>query len=297
MDLWQINIFCKVVELKSFSKAGKAVLLSQPTVSSHIKDLEDHFACRLIDRLPSEAVPTRAGRVLYDYGRRLLALRDETETALSEFQGRMKGRLLIGGSTIPGGYILPRLIGAFSETFPDVRISLINGDTERIIETVVDGSVELGVVGARTGVKQILQDRLIEDEMKLVVPAGHRWAGREKIGIRNLLKEPFIAREEGSGTWQSIQRSLAEGGTSPDALNIIAVMGSTQAVIEGIKGGVGVSILSSVAVKESLQVGSLSALKIDGVNLRRNFYLTRHRNRSLSPLAKAFVNFMLDRCR
>ena len=95
MDLWQLNIFCKVVELEGFSKAGKAVHLSQPTISSHIKDLEDHFECRLIDRLGKKAAPTKAGELLYNYARRLIALRDETENAMAEFHGKIKGRLVI----------------------------------------------------------------------------------------------------------------------------------------------------------------------------------------------------------
>jgi DNA-binding transcriptional LysR family regulator len=102
MDLWQLNIFCRVIELKSFSRAGNAVHLSQPTISSHIKDLEDHFDCRLIDRLSKEAIPTKAGELLYSYAKRMLALRDETETALAEYNGKIRGRLVIGGSTIPG---------------------------------------------------------------------------------------------------------------------------------------------------------------------------------------------------
>ena len=139
MDLWQLKIFCKVVELKSFSNAGKVVHLSQPTVSSHIKDLEDHFGCRLIDRLSKEAVATKAGDLLYRYAREILALCDEAETAVAEFNGKIKGKLLLGGSTIPGGYLLPRIIGKFKRKFPDVTIALTIADTEKIIDEVLSG--------------------------------------------------------------------------------------------------------------------------------------------------------------
>jgi DNA-binding transcriptional LysR family regulator len=136
MDLWQLKIFCKVVELRSFSKAGSAVHLSQPTVSSHVKDLEAHFGCRLIDRLSKEALATQAGRLLYDHARRMLALKDETETALADFQGKIRGKLTVGGSTIPGGFILPQIIGRFCRSYPEVQVALINGDTETIIQDV-----------------------------------------------------------------------------------------------------------------------------------------------------------------
>ena len=114
MDLWQLNVFCKVVENKSFSKAGDAIFISQPTVSSHIKYLEDYFGCVLIDRLGKEACPTKAGELLYEYSKKLLALRDETESAMSNLIGKVKGRLAIGGSTIPGEFILPGIIGEFA---------------------------------------------------------------------------------------------------------------------------------------------------------------------------------------
>ncbi len=296
MDLWQLNIFCKVVELKSFSKAGEAVHLSQPTVSSHIKDLEEHLGCRLIDRLSREAVATKAGILLYDYARRIIALKDETETALAEFQGKIRGRLTVGGSTIPGGYILPRIIGRFSHSHPEVQVALVGGDTEKIIADVRDGVVELGIVGARTGDGKILQERLIEDEMRLAVPTAHRWAGKKSVRLEELLQEPFIIRETGSGTLKSIQASLAGRGIGPEDLKVIAEMGSTQAVLQGIKAGVGVSIVSLIAVEESLAAGTLAALEIEGIELRRRFYLTRHRDRSASPLCAAFTEFVKAHC-
>ena len=180
MDLWQLNIFCKVIELKSFSRAGKAVHLSQPTISSHIKDLEDHLDCRLIDRLSKEAVPTKAGELLYEYAKRILALRDETETALAEFKGKIRGRLVIGGSTIPGTYLMPQLIGDFKKQYPDVIVSLKIGDTENVIEDILKGNLELGIVGAKADTKKIVQKKLFEDEMRLIVPANHRWTVANK---------------------------------------------------------------------------------------------------------------------
>jgi DNA-binding transcriptional LysR family regulator len=292
MDLWQLNIFCKVVELKGFSKAGQAVHLSQPTISSHIKDLETHFGCQLIDRLGKEAVPTKAGELLYDYARRMIALRDETETALSEFQGKIKGRLVIGGSTIPGGYILPRLVGAFTNKHPGVTVSLIIGDTEKIIAETIAGALELGIVGAASSDKRIVQERLLNDTMRLIVPADHKLAKKKRLSLQMLFKEPFVIREQGSGTLRSITLSLMEKGYSSQDLNIIAEMGSTAAIIQGIKGNVGVSILSTIAVAEELQAGTLKALPIQSLNLERSFYLTRHQHRSASPLCKAFISFL-----
>lgn len=294
MDLWQLHIFCKVVESRSFSKAGKTVHLSQPTVSSHIRDLEEHFGCRLIDRLSKEVLPTKAGELLYDYARKLLSLRDETETALADFHGKVRGRLVIGGSTIPGVYILPKVVGHFVSRYPEVRISLRIGDTDSVAAAILSGEVELGIVGAKTGEKKIVQEKLLADRMRLIVPADHKWADQEEIEADMLLQEPFIVREPGSGTLKAIRTSLSRIGHDMEKLNITAEMGSTAAVIQGIKNHVGISFLSCMAVTDELRAGSLRALKVSGLDVKRNFYLSFCKDRTPSPLSQVFGRFLKE---
>ena len=269
MDLWQLKIFCKVIELKSFSKAGEAVHLSQPTVSSHIKDLEAHFGTQLIDRLARNASPTKAGELLFTYAQRLIALQHETETAMAEYLGKIKGRLAIGGSTIPGGYLLPQLIGGFSNTFPEVHIALVVGDTSEILEKITSGSIELGVVGAWYDDNQLEQTPLTEDDLCIVVPAGHKWANQTSVTIADLINEPFIVRESGSGTLWSIEQQLQKAGHSLNEFRIVAEMGSTEAVRQSIKSKVGISILSSVAVADDVNAGTLKTLTVEGLELKR----------------------------
>ncbi len=294
MDLWRLKIFCTVVELRSFSLAAERVHISQPTVSSHIKDLESHFGIRLIDRTVKEAVPTKAGLLLYEYAGKLLSLRTQTEAALAEFQGRVKGTLEIGGSTIPGVYILPRIMSAFMAHYPEVKFSLKIGDTEEMITQILQETIEIGVVGARTGDKRVAQRQLVEDEMRLVAPADHKWAGRPSISMDMLIGEPLIIREPGSGTLSSLKRNLSAAGESLDRFNVAAEMGSTAAVIQGIKCGIGVSFLSMSAVSEDVESGRLAMLKVDEFTLKRCFYLTRLANRTLSPLCETFVKFLTD---
>ncbi|MCD4719357.1 MAG: LysR family transcriptional regulator, partial [Desulfobacula sp.] len=161
MDLWQLYIFVSVVENKSFSKASKAINLSQPTVSSHIKELENYFQCRLLDRLGKTTEPTKAGEILYQYSKKLLALRDQAKSAMHDFLGRTKGAFFIGGSTIPSGYIIPKLIGPFSTQFPDISIELTAGDTLQIVQKIKNGKIEIGIVGAKIDDPQIKQERLV----------------------------------------------------------------------------------------------------------------------------------------
>lgn len=294
MDLWQLHIFCKVVELRSFSRAGHAVHLSQPTVSSHIKDLETHFGCRLVDRLSREVVPTKAGELLFEYARKMIALRDQAESAMAEFQGTVRGHLVVGGSTIPGGYILPRQMGEFSRRHPEVRVTLVIHDTEEVIGNILEGRMEIGVVGARTEDKRLVQEVLVEDRMKLIVRGDHPWAKRDRVDLEMLRTEPFIAREDGSGTRSSILSSLSKKNITFDDFNVVAEMGSTEAVVQGIRGGVGVSILSPIAIVDALRAKSLAALAVEDIDLTRHFYITYHRHRTLSPLARTFHEYLQE---
>lgn len=292
MNLWQLDIFRRVIETKSFSKTAEIIHLSQPTVSSHIKELEEHFECRLIDRLPREAVPTKAGELLYTYAQKLLFLRDAAEMAMAAFHGKTKGRLSVGGSTIPGGYILPKLIGDFTRCYPEVRIALLIKDTEQVIQDILCGNVEFGIVGAKSEDDRIDQKKLLEDKMKLIVPGTHRWCRKQHIDIKELFAEPFIVREPGSGTLKAIKASFNKSGWQIEDLNIVAEMGNTQAVLQGIKSGVGVSILSILAAREELAAKTLYAIGIKGVTFRRSFYLSSHKLRTPSPLSKAFTAFL-----
>jgi DNA-binding transcriptional LysR family regulator len=292
MDLWQLKIFCKVIESRSFSKAGEMIHLSQPTISSHIKDLEAHFGTRLIDRLSRQATPTKAGELLYKYARRLIALRDEAEAAMAEYLGENKGQLTLGGSTIPGGYLLPRVIGAFAQQFPKVHIVLLVSDTSEIIAYISSGRAEMGVVGATADNKQIEQVPLLEDDLRLVISSQHRWARRKTVKLTELISEPFIIREPGSGTLRSLVQILQPKGYDIAAFNIVAEMGSTEAVRQAVKSGVGISILSALSVADDVQSGQLKTLLVEDLNLKRHFYLTTHKQRSLSPLGRLFADFL-----
>ena len=132
MDLRRLEIFAKVAELGSFSRAAEALFLTQPTVSEHVRALEEELGVQLLDRLGRGATPTRAGQILLGYARRMLALSRETRQAIDQFQGRLSGELLVGGSTIPGEYVLPALIGQFKAKYPDISISLLIEDECRV---------------------------------------------------------------------------------------------------------------------------------------------------------------------
>ncbi len=292
MDLHALQVFCKIVELKSFSRAAEAVLLTQPTVSGHIKVLEDSLGLRLFDRAGKHVVTTQAGELLYGYARRILALRAEAEQALAEFKGGLKGSLCIGGSSIPGAYVLPPLIARFKQDYPDVTIHLKIGDSREVCRSVAEGHCDLAAVGARFDDARLHFEPLAEDELMLVVPRQHPWARRPAVRLKDLPGQPFIVREVGSGSRQFAERALADRGLDPKELRVVAEMGSNEAVRQAVKAGSGVAIISRRAVEDDLKAGTLAAVRIESVRFQRQFYIAAHRTRTKSPACRAFLRLL-----
>jgi len=292
VDLRQLEIFVKVAELGSFSRAAQSLFLTQPTVSEHIRTLEDELGVRLLDRLGRGAVVTKGGALLLGYAQRMLALSREARQAMESFQGRMSGDLLVGASTIPGEYILPALIGRFKEKFPDIAITLLIGGSQAVTEWVLEGRAEIGVVGARSGHRAIEYRELLPDDIVLIVGATHPWQGRPLVTLDELRAEPLLLREQGSGTRAALESALAAAGTDIGAFRVVGEMGSTQAIKQAVKAGVGVSLVSRRAVEEECRAGSVWCLRVQDLKISRAFYLATHRERSRSPLAEAFRAFV-----
>ncbi len=293
-DLRQLEIFCKVLELGSFSKAADVVFLAQASVSERIATLEKMVGTKLLDRLGRQVVPTRAGELLYKHALLLLDMKRTASLELQDFLGLKSGEIHVGGSTIPGEYILPGVIKRFHEKYPLMSVTLTIADTSEIEKNVLEGFLELGIVGARSANGSIIQNELWEDELVLAVPAKHRWAKKGKVSLKELSEEPFILRDVGSGTLKIMDDYLrASGLKGIDSLEIVARFGTSTAVKEGIKTGLGVSILSSRALNTELRTGVLKALKVIGLSMSRQFFLIRDKRRTASPLCKAMIDFLL----
>jgi DNA-binding transcriptional LysR family regulator len=292
MDLRQLEIFVKVAELKSFSKAAQALRLTQPTISEHIRTLEQELGVRLLDRLGRGAEATRAGQLLLSHATRMLQLQRETLQAMDSFQGRLAGDLHVAASTIPGEYVLPALIGRFKEKFPDIVISLLIGDSRAVVDWVIDGRAEVAVVGARLAHRGIEYRELMPDELVVVVPVAHPWHGKKEIALADLRAEPMLLREQGSGTRAAFESALAQAGQDLSTFRIVGEMGSTQAIKQAVKAGVGVSVISRRAVDEDYRSGLVWCLKIRDLKITRAFHIATHRDRSRSPLAEAFRSFV-----
>jgi DNA-binding transcriptional LysR family regulator len=297
MDVRALEVFCRIVELRSFSRAAAAVSLTQPTVSGHIKNLEDEVGMRLLDRLGKEVRPTRAGDVLYRYATEILRLRASAMQALDEHKGRLRGSLTIGGSNIPGEYILPALLATFKARYPEIALSLRIGSSREVVSAVAEGAYEVGLVGARYVDPKLEYVRFAGDEVVLAVPAGHPWASRRRVSVAEVAKGPLILREPGSGTRKATEEAFARAGVEVAEGAVVAELGSNEAVRQAVRAGAGFSFLSRRAIADELKLGVLASVAVEELRLTRNFYLVTHRRRSRSPAGEAFRKFLVEQAK
>jgi DNA-binding transcriptional LysR family regulator len=293
MDFRRLEVFIQVYELKSFSKAGQSLYLSQPTISEHIRLLEENLGLTLFDRQGKEILPTKAGQILYQYATQLMALRRESLRAINQFRDKGTGELAVGGSNIPGQYILPVFLGRFKNLFPKINIHLLIGDSKNITEYLLEGSIEIGLVGVKVENRKISCQHLIKDELICIAPIAGIPAVKKKISPKEISRLPFILREKGSGTRTAIEEALQKIHLNINDLQIVAEMGSNEAIRQAVRAGVGVSIISRLAVLEDLERGRFTEIRINRLPMVRNFFIITLKHRTLSPLALDFKEFLL----
>ncbi len=292
MDLRLLEIFCCVYEERSFSRAAERLGLSQPTVSGHVKTLEKGLRTPLFDRLGREIVPTAAGRLLFRHGSRVAEIKKAAVHAMDRFLDRLEGDLYLGASTIPGEYLLASPIGQFRADFPGVDVHLRIRDSREIVDAVAAGEVELGFVGARLPGPRLEYRPYASDRLILVAPPTPAW-DLDVLPLAELAERPLLVREEGSGTRLMLERRLGELGTGLDELRVVAELGSTTAVKEAVKRGLGASMLSAVAVEDDLEAGWVRQVYVPEIGtLQRGFFTVVDTGRSLSPLVEAFLELL-----
>jgi DNA-binding transcriptional LysR family regulator len=293
LDLHKLEVFYWVAELKSFSEAADRLALKQPTVSAHIQELEKILAGKLFYRIPGKVSLTPLGLLLQEKAKNLLAFKREMVAAVEQFHGTLSGELWIGGSNIPGEYLLPQKLGKFIKKYPRVKPILRIGDSAGIVEEVLDGKVEIGFVGFKNADSRLSFDKIWQDEMVLTVPKNHPWSRRKFVQLADLRAQNFISREHGSGTLDSFRHLLARKRPSADELlNVAMELGSTAAVKEALISGCGISILSRISISRELADGILVAVAIRGLKMERDFYEVCYKQRPLSPVAQAFRKFL-----
>lgn len=292
MEDHKLKVFCTVAETKSFSKTSEIIHLTQPAVSLQIQALEEMYETKLFDRSSSKVTLTPAGEVLYKYAKDILALYVSAEKVIGEMTGLVKGSITIGAGSTIGNYLLPSVISDFRRAHPKIKVHLFVANMQRVIELLNAGNISLGLVEGDVKRQKMVVEKLISDELLVIVPTHHPWAKRKDVSVAELIDEPFILREAGSGTRQTIEKFFARHGITPQNMKVSMVLGSTQAIKEAVENGLGVSIISRWSARKELRFGTLHTLNFKEEKMVRNFSLLTHRNSVSSHAVEEFLSYL-----
>ncbi len=292
LNLDSLRVFLTVAEYGSFSEAGRQLHLTQPAVSQSIQGLEKQLGIQLFTRQGRATQLTEAGQVLASMARELLTAAQRIEQTMLSLHGEVVGEMSVGCSTASGKYLLPGLIAGFRHEYPQVRINVLVTSRDSVIHKLLSGEAALGVSSKIIEHYDLEYQDFFEDDVILVVPAGHHWAQYRKIYPDDLLDEPIILREEVSGTREVLRDGLLKCDISPDMLNVAMVLGNAEAIGMAVEEGLGVAFISRLAAARGIALGRLVEVEVAGMQLTRNLYMARNRRQPLTRMQVEFWEFV-----
>ena len=291
MDTRQLAAFCAVVERESFSQAAARLGVTQPAVSQQVRALEQRVGKQLLDRSGRRVVPTEAGLRLYRGAQRLLAMEEQLlQVVAEEDEGELRGRLEIGASTGPGANVITLLLCEFQRQNPELTVALVVHDTQRVVELVARRELELGVVGAAKRQRSVSFETFFRDEVVLVCPPEHRFAGKT-LSLDELRSEPLIFMQSGAGVRAVIEGELRAAGRRLRDFDVHLELGLQESVKSAVVAGYGVTFISRSAVDSELGAGQLAVARVKGLQPAREISLVRSVGRAPSRVAEAFLGF------
>ncbi|MGG2199538.1 selenium metabolism-associated LysR family transcriptional regulator [Paenibacillus validus] len=295
LNFHQLHIFYTVAEKGSFSHAAGALHMTQPAVTMQIQSLEDYFGTKLFVRSTKRVELTEAGRTLLPYAKKSIELIKETDVSMSKFTHMLEGRLHLGASLTVGEYILPRLLGPFGLEYPNISVSMKVINTKQILEEVLNHQLTFGLVEAEVKHSDLHTEAVLSDELKLILPKDHPLGDFDLVPVEELMKYPFVLREQGSGTRRVMEEELTRAGYDPSSLKIVMELGSTGAVKSAVEAGLGISILSQSSLKHEAALGVLQVKDVKDVSFARSFHAIYLSSTLLPISAVTFLTFLRER--
>lgn len=292
INLHELNVFVEAALAQNFSVVARRLYLSQPAVSLHISNLEKLLGLELFHRNGRTIQLSESGRVLLPMAQEALRQGKHIEETMSSLRGVMIGELSIASSTTVGKYLLPQVVAGFRRCYPEVRVSMNITSRRSAIEWVLAGRAELAVVSARMAQTEIAYERF-RDDIVLIVPANHAWAGGRTVMPAELLAEPFVGRERTAGAYEVLAAGLAGHGLDIEQLHTVLTLANAEAIEMSVEAGIGVAFVSRVAAARGLALGRVVEVPVEGLDLRRDIYLARHQRHTARPLQQAFWDFAL----
>ena len=293
ITLQQMEAVICLVEEGSFSRAAKRMLLTQPALTKNIKNAEDCLGSKVVQRSSLGVSMTPEGKILFDYARRVVKLRDEARERILALSKDTGGNIYLSASTIPATYILPRALSDFNRTAADIHIYIKTADSEEAMNMVLDNEVEMGVIGKKPLNKKLAAETLWKDRLALVASRNHAWCKKKSVTLPELLNELLVIREKGSATRELLESCLKKSKSiSLAQFNICGELGSSEAIKEAVIAGWGVSVISIHAVSRELSQGLLCEIPIQGLTMERNFYLIYRRQFDFRSFHKTFIHYI-----
>lgn len=296
MNVSQLRTFIAVVEHGSFSAAAKHLNISQPAVTMQVQALEADLGATLLDRRYRRIDLTEAGKTLLPHARRVLEQLGLAKDEITALSGSVTGRLAIAASTTPGVYVIPRLLGDFLTQYPEVGVAISVHDTAEVIEAVESGAAQIGVTGATVRTARVSFEEVGADQIVAICPPGHVLANAPRVELTDLAEATWIFREAGSGTRQVAEKILMEHGLEVHELRVAVELGTGEAIVSAVEGGLGVAMLSRYVAAKALAAGTVKQIDVKGLPTVRPFYVVLPKA-TPTRAASAFREHLLEAMR
>lgn len=287
------EIFMEVAANLSFSKASEILFISQPAISKHIKVLEAFYKTTLFERKGNTIHLSPGGKLLYNRLKEAKKIQNQLDFELSTLknQFKAKGQLKLGASTTVALYIIPKILSAFHQKYPEVKISLLNRNTDTIVKALLDEDIDIGIVEGKKKISTILYAPFMTDEVVAVCSAKSPIAKKKTISVLELKKYPIVLREQGSGTLAAVKYNLEKNGIKLSELKVSVRLAGTEALKNFLREDDCLGFLPKGSVHKELRDGDLISIKIEKFQIVRDFFFIQRHGADNIELNKAFIRF------
>jgi DNA-binding transcriptional LysR family regulator len=292
MNLNHLAVFHAVAQTGSMTLGAERLDISQPAVTKQVQELEGALGVHLFDRIGRRVHLSQAGEILADYARRLFALAHEAEDAMADVRAVKRGKLLIGASTTIGTYLLPGVLAEFWRRQPRIELRVQIENTEQVHRRLAAHELDLGLTEGLMEDEELQAEVFHKDELVVIAAPEHRLAGHHRVALSAVREEPFILREPGSGTRAVEERALARLKLP---IRVAMALGSTEAIKRVVAEGVGLAIVSRLAVATECAAGNVVVLPVAGLHISRPLHLVRRKGRRDGPALQAFCAVLREK--
>ncbi len=293
MNFKELKSFVAISKFKNFSKAAQSLYITQPTISHHIQTLEEELSTTILSRNSKTVSLTKAGKMLLIHAQKILNEKEQIHFMFDQYNDDISGELEIASSTIPAQYFLPEIIKGFSNKYPNMKFKIQKLDTAAVHNKLSYSEIDFGIVGAKTSHINYEYEKIMSDDIVLCCSYD---TNTESIRtVKDLCKVPLIIREEGSATRKHALKMLLDESITFESLNIFAEIDDLNIIKSCLLNSDKFTFTSKVAIQDELNKNILKIVPIEGINLRRDFYFVYNTKHILTPLSKAFKDFIIKK--